>query len=573
MTHRSLIWSGLLVIGAVIGLGCSAPRSSLGTNESVEKQGENALSLSVTPVRSLKDRSEWIEVAIVGLNDVHGTIFPKENVTGGMEVLASQLQVLKKEYQGRMLVVDAGDEWQGTLESNSGFGRPLIDLFHTVGVQAAAIGNHEFDFSLPRLKKNLLRAKYPYLSANIFEKKSGRPVSWSNLFPSKVFDIDGVKIGVIGYTTVSTPQTTRPDYVQELEFRENADDLSRLSQQLRQQGAKAIVLSAHAGGSCGKADLTHRFREGPEAQNRPCESPGEIGSLLSKVTPGTFDAVVAGHTHQIMHHWIHGVPVVSGEAYLKYFNVVVLPFRRTTQTLEKNRVAIEGPIPVLGPRFHGQVLPSVPTVKARVDRVYSQVKAVKERKLGRLDQAYANDRNHIDHPLNFWIADRIREEVQADVVIINSGGTRKGLPTGEITYGQVFEVCPFDNFIGVLDIKGSDLLRVLQLGVGEARRYVGWSGATLKLRPRADATYELISAQIWDGKQKVQPLDPHQTYRLATYDFIFAGGDQFGPVFQMGSAFHRAVSYHEKYPRDVIARAISQKKTRPLNRARFVMTP
>ena len=119
-------------------------------------------------------------IAIVGINDFHGSLLPKERKlpdgrivrSGGASALAGMLQILKEETRGRLLVIDAGDEWQGTIESNQVKGASVVEFFNRIGVSAAAIGNHEFDFGIPSLHSRFREAKYPYLTGNIFEKKS-----------------------------------------------------------------------------------------------------------------------------------------------------------------------------------------------------------------------------------------------------------------------------------------------------------------------------------------------------------------------------------------------------------------
>src|SRR5207249_17881 len=110
--------------------------------------------------------------------------------------------------------LDAGDEMQGTLLSNSTFGRGTIDALNALGIDAAAIGNHEFDWSLDTLRARMSQAKYPFLSANITNAAGTARPDWAT--PWKLVTKSGVKIAVIGLTTTETPTSTASRNIQGL---------------------------------------------------------------------------------------------------------------------------------------------------------------------------------------------------------------------------------------------------------------------------------------------------------------------------------------------------------------------
>ena len=122
-----------------------------------------------------------------------------------------------------MLLLDGGDLFQGTMVSNLGEGRAVIDGYNALGYTAAAVGNHEFDYgpdgpkSVPSsaaddptgaLKARIASARFPFLSANLIDKKTSQPVDWPNIYPSKIVQVAGISIGLIGAVTEDTPRTT-----------------------------------------------------------------------------------------------------------------------------------------------------------------------------------------------------------------------------------------------------------------------------------------------------------------------------------------------------------------------------
>src|SRR5439155_8797763 len=124
---------------------------------------------------------------------------------------------------GGMLLVDSGDMFQGTLESNLNEGAAVVRAYNGFGYAAVAIGNHEFDFGpagpdeTPRepgedprgaLKARAAQARFPFLAANTIDNATGKPIAWPNVKPSTMVTVRGVRIGLIGVTTIDTAAQT-----------------------------------------------------------------------------------------------------------------------------------------------------------------------------------------------------------------------------------------------------------------------------------------------------------------------------------------------------------------------------
>src|SRR5438067_11836237 len=129
---------------------------------------------------------------VIGINDTHGALLsvppPKwisgstKSDIGGAEWFAGYLDAIRSDYKakgGEVVVLDAGDEFQGTLISNEFRGKSVTDVDNAVGVTASAIGNHEFDFGIPVLQDRIAQAKYPLLAANIFVKGTRQRPDWA----------------------------------------------------------------------------------------------------------------------------------------------------------------------------------------------------------------------------------------------------------------------------------------------------------------------------------------------------------------------------------------------------------
>ena len=165
------------------------------------------------------DEPALVTLSIVGTSDLHGAAFP-QNGRGGLPLLAgyvNNLRAARAADGGAVLLVDSGDTFQGNVESNLSEGALVVDAYNAMGYTAEAIGNHDFDFGsvdspaarqLPgdlrgALKARAAQARYPFLAANLIDAATGRPVAWPNVWPSRLVEAAGVRVGLVGVMTIS----------------------------------------------------------------------------------------------------------------------------------------------------------------------------------------------------------------------------------------------------------------------------------------------------------------------------------------------------------------------------------
>ena len=170
-------------------------------------------------------------LTIVGINDTHGALLPSPapkwthglagDEIGGADWFAGYLDALRAEARetgSGVIVLDAGDEFQGTLISNQFQGKSVTDVYNAMGVTASALGNHEFDFGRAVLENRIAQARYPILAANVFRKGTRQRPDWAR--PSALVEAAGVRVGIIGLATRETATVTNPVNVSDLEFAE-----------------------------------------------------------------------------------------------------------------------------------------------------------------------------------------------------------------------------------------------------------------------------------------------------------------------------------------------------------------
>ncbi|MCP3140465.1 bifunctional metallophosphatase/5'-nucleotidase [Pyxidicoccus xibeiensis] len=510
--------------------------------------------------------AEPVRLTLVGLNDFHGQVEPHRTrlsdgqvvEEGGAATLAAYVALLRADNPGGVLLLDGGDLFQGTLPSNLTEGAVVIDVYNHLGFTAAAIGNHEFDYGpvgpgamasrpgedpLGALKARIRQARFPLLSANLREAATGERPAWTGNDGTHLVTVKGVKVGLLGLTTEDTPNVTNPANVASLRFLPLAPTAVESARSLRARGAEVVVVVAHAGGRC--PDLKN------PRDTSSCErGDAEIIAMLEALPPGTVDAVVAGHTHQPMGHFIAGVPVIETSGQSRSLGVVELFVDPASRRVVPERTRIQAAIPLCEKvdaargGCDGRRLREQPDVKlvpatflgapvvpdAEVARLLSPALQVAAEAQGRplgISAATALTRGFTaEGALGNLVADALREAAGADVGVMNPGGVRADLPAGPLSFGQVYEVLPFDNTVAVLQLTGAELRRLLELAHDSDRGTVfAVSGVEVTLA-RCPGPRRLQDVTLEGGR----PLEPGRMYRVAVPDFLARGGDGLGPV-------------------------------------------
>jgi 5'-nucleotidase len=580
-THHR-IWGGLVFVLAVAA-GLNTIRS-LGATVKLAP-GIQAQSLRGLGVHGLES------VAILGLNDFHGALAARVNKiknptpdqpptfeSGGASVLASYVRILREEFGSRFLLIDAGDQWQGTLESNLEEGAPVVKFFNLIGMSAAAIGNHEFDFGpvgpegtegdrLGAMKARFSEAQYPYLNANIRDKASGQLTSLPNTLPSVILTAGGVKVGVIGLTTRETAVTTRQENVKDLDFADLREATLREAASLRAKGANLVIVTSHAGLVCNDdpASLKKNMIRTPTTEQGACGDDEEIPKLIQSLPEGTLDAVIAGHTHRIVHHWVKGVPVVQGAASGQYFNILYLTFDHSTEKTVPSLTRLEGPVPVcpmvfevtqnceaggegrlVPTRFRGARIEPDPTVEAALAETFKKTAELKKKIVGSAARVVRHNSGG-ESELGNLVADAIRAKTQADVAMVNPYGIRvQQWDEGQINFDTVYRTLPFDNFLSVLTVTGQELRNLVRVANSGAFGVFDLSGLKVEIlgfevkAPSDDLDLDgkfspweanrLLDIKLADGSELIDS----KLYRFATIDFLVTGGDNlFWPMSQI----------------------------------------
>jgi 5'-nucleotidase len=488
---------------------------------------------------------------VIGINDTHGALLsvppPKwiSNSTksdiGGAEWFAGYVNAIRDEYKakgGEVVILDGGDEFQGTLISNEFRGKSVTDVYNAIGVTAGAVGNHEFDFTVPVLKERMAQAKYPILAANIFLKGTKNRPDWVK--PSVLVEQGGIKIGIIGLATKETPLTTNPVNIADLDFADGGPAAAAEADALRAQGATVVLITAHAG---------------------PYPPDNEIQHIAEAVK-GKVDAIVSGHHHTAIGPpplIVANIPIVQSGAKLQNFSTIELTL--DAQNKVKSFAVNDGALPKQGgPQTILHTWNGVPADwrghkiepdgrVASILRDYDvQVKKLRDTRIG--ETSVELRKGGKDDLLANLCADAMRSGagggLKAQFAFQNSGGLRiSEIPAGPITFGQIFDLVPFDNQQIVVSLPANQvrnaLEAVLHAGKGPLRvsgmRYtIDWDkfqAKDLKDAPPGAIVTEVIDetsgSPICETKSctqtECQSVCAQGTYTVAVTDFLANGGD------------------------------------------------
>lgn len=531
------------------------------------------LLLTSCAIQEDKREPDLITLSIIGTNDVHGSLLPKA-FNGGLATFSGYIAALRGARAadgGAVLLIDAGDMWQGSLESNLTEGSVMIEAYNALGYTTATIGNHEFDFGPigelaipgsgnedPRgaLRQRLIEANFPIVSANIVDSDTRELIDWENVTPSIITEVAGIKVGIIGLITAHALQVTIAANAVGLEISPLAEAIRREAAELRTQGADIVIVTAHAGSECDEFD--------DPLDISSCDPDGEIMKVANALPAGFVDLIIAGHAHKGMAHVINDVAITSAFSNTYAFDRVDFSIDRETSHVVERKIF---PPQVNCPAFklddnecawqpdeetatvaatyeERPVVPMAAVVEI-VARAEAHAAAIKTEKLGVTLETMIGLDGNPESPLGNLFTDAILSEVDADIAMHNvSGGIRWILPPGELTFGNVYEIMPFDNRVTILEMSGADLRRMIVAQALRSSRRAGFSG----MRAFVGCESGVASASLVLNDGRV--LNDDDRVRVAANDFLATLGDGiFAPAMPEGGFVY---PYDPRLTRDLL---------------------
>ena len=441
-----------------------------------------------------------VDVQILGLNETHGQLLPftsrDEPAAGGAAALAAYLEQEEAE-NPRTLLLDSGDFMQGPAISSYFEGEPTVEVYNAIGVDAAAVGNHEFDWGRDALAERVDQADFPFLAVNIVDDATGRAPR--GVQPYTIENLRGVKVGVIGVANPDTKNVTLPEATEGLRFLDlpqTATAVNRAVEQLRQRKVETIVVTAH--------------------QGLESAATGGLAELVSQLSP-EIDLVLGGHIPVEFNTVINGIPVVQSLGNTRGYADVTLTVDRKT----KDVVGVDTEVDAT---WVDAIAPD-PQVQAIVDRYQATLDQALGGTIGQATTAIVRGASRaVESEMGNCVTDAMRTYLDGvDIAVTNAGGLRADIDAGPITLQEVYAVLPFNNTLVTMDLTGEQVRQVLEEGANSQYGTVQVSGLRWSYDAEAPFGDRVTSVTLPDGT----PLDDSATYRVATNNFMATGGDQF----------------------------------------------
>jgi 5'-nucleotidase/UDP-sugar diphosphatase len=466
---------------------------------------------------------------VLHTNDHHGhpvrfDNFPQKNV-GGIPARLTAINAIRNSTKN-VLVLDAGDFNTGRPESSFFDAKPDIEGYNAIGYDAVALGNHEFDKPLTVLEKQISLATFPFVNANVVDKKSGAMLA--NTKPFVVKNLDGCKVGIVGLTLSAAQETIGPENAARINIQDEIEAAKIWVPQIQKQADFVIA-------------LTHLGIENTNTQG---------SRRLAAQVPG-IDLIVDGHTHTKLDAPFletnlatqKNIPIVQAAQWGLVVGKTDVTVRSTGEhSVNFSNISIDSTV--------AEDL----ELKAKLDVYVRKLEPILNRKLGVAATAFEFGKHREkETPLANLFADAVLWRTAShkpDFVFVNGGSLRTGLAKGAITLRNIFEMLPYDNTMVLTTLTGEQVQKLFDTAAAvEAGKgaFPVVAGASVEFsRDLKKATRILIGGKA---------LLPQKLYRVCTHSYLAGGGDGYG-IFKEGqSTFDTSLNL-----RDAVAEFIQYKK-------------
>lgn len=457
-------------------------------------------------------------VSILHLNDFHSRheglmaggagCRPDRDCFGGSArlVTATRRARAAAAAEGRgVALLDAGDQFTGSLFSTLHLGAAEAMLQRALGVDAMALGNHEFDKGPGVLADYLEGLPFPVLGANL--DLDDQPRLRRRVAPWTALAVGGRRLVVVGLTTPDT--ATSSSAGPGVRFGDPAAALHRAVHAALAEGPATVVVLSHLG-----FDNDRR---------------------LARSQPG-IDLIVGGHSHTLLADGVPGaagphpvladgpagpVRIVQAGAFGRWLGRLDLDLDADGRVLRHGGAVL----PV------DATLPEDPAVAAAVAGFAEPLAALRRRPVATVASALGNAGcNSGDCALGRLVCEALLLAAPgSEAALFNGGGLRAGLPAGVVTMGDVLTVLPFNNTVATVTLRGGALRAALENGLSRAPeasgRFPQVAGMRFTWNPAAPPGRRLLEVEVAGA-----PLDPDRAYRLATNNFLRRGGDDYAPL-------------------------------------------
>jgi 5'-nucleotidase/UDP-sugar diphosphatase len=433
------------------------------------------------------------ELVFLHTNDHHGSILPN-NGLGGIAERAAFIKSVRAENQN-VLVLDTGDINTGPALSNMFAAEPDYKAYNLIGYDAATFGNHEFDGTMAKLNQQIALATFPYVCSNI--KTSNRKFLGGHQYLVK--DYDGFRVGIIGITTLRTLIIASPDkslsFLPEIQAAQTAVNLL-----LTKEKVDFVIALTHMGDK----------KEGEDHVTSP---------MLAQAVPG-INIIIDGHSHTKFEE-----PLKVGDTWIVSANewgkvvgqgkLAIVDGRIVD--LEWKPVAIAGAYKPEA-EITAMLAPYIEKANASLKEVVGQASDtfIFGNRLTRYQETALGN---MICDANVWYFRNNSQNI--DFAFHNGGNMRAELPKGPLTREQILTVLPFENYLYIVSLKGSQIIEFFNFIATIPQGAGGFPQFSKEVRYTLNVPEKTVTNLTIGGA----PVDPNKTYRFCTNDYLLGGGD------------------------------------------------
>lgn len=490
-----------------------------------------AFTLAGQPAQAY-EKDKTYKITILHTNDHHGHFWRSEYGEYGLAAQKTLVDSIRKEVAeegGSVLLLSGGDINTGVPESDLQDAEPDFRGMNLIGYDAMAVGNHEFDNPMTVLRQQEKWSKFPFLSANIYQKSTGE-----RLFkPWAIFKRQDLKIAVLGLTTDDTAKIGNPEFFTDIEFRKPADEAKLVIQELN-MGEKPdiIIATTHMG----------HYDNGNHGSN----APGDV-EMARSLPAGSLAMIVGGHSqdpvcmaseNEKQVDYVPGTPcapdkqngiwIVQAHEWGKYVGRADFEFRNGEMKMVNYQlIPVNLKKKVTWDNGKSERVLYTPEIAENQQMLslltpfQNKGKAQLDVKIGSVNARLEGDRSKVrfvQTNMGHLLLAAQMARTSADFGVMSGGGIRDSIEGGDITYKSVLKVQPFGNIVVYADMSGKEVIDYLT-AVAQMKPD---SGAYPQF---ANVSFVAKDGKLNDLKIKGEPVDPAKNYRMATLSFNATGGD------------------------------------------------
>ncbi|WP_159979410.1 bifunctional metallophosphatase/5'-nucleotidase [Roseobacter cerasinus] len=438
--------------------------------------------------------------------EAEGTCF------GGVARVKTAVDQKRAELEGQnVLLLDAGDPFQGSLFYSTYKGAAEAEFMQAIGYDAMAVGNHEFDDGPQGLADFIEKVSFPVVSGNL--DLSGEALLDGKVENHVVLDVGGQKIGIVSALATDTVETSSPG--EGVVFQDEIEALKADVATLEAEGVDIIIALNHVG------------------LNKDLDIAANV--------PG-IDVVIGGHSHTLMSNdddgtpaypeMVEGTPVAQAYAYTKYLGHLTVTFD------DAGAVTAASGDPMV---LDASVVPDE-AIAARIAEMGAPIEELKQRIVAETASEIVGSRDVCraqECTMGNLIADAMLDRVKdqgVEIAIQNGGGIRASIDAGEVTMGEVLTVLPFQNTLSTFQVTGASIVDALENGVSQIEDGAGRFPQVAGMSYAFDVS-QPAGSRVSDVMVSGAPIDPEKVYSVVSNNYVRNGGDGYAMFEEAQNAY------------------------------------